>query len=92
AKAGDSVHFTVTASAPQGSHVEILVDGRTWQPAIDPAVHGSLTQSFDWPSDGKRHWIRANVRGAGGERLLVGNPIYINADSVADAVPGSPKG
>ncbi|WP_233840341.1 CehA/McbA family metallohydrolase [Dyella sp. 2HG41-7] len=80
ANAGESVRFTVTATAPQDSRVEILLDGKTWQPKIEPVVHGSLNQSFDWPSDDKRHWIRANVRGANGELLLVGNPIYINAD------------
>ena len=79
--AGESVHFTVKALAPDGAHVEMLVDGKPFQPNAGLAVHGPLNQSFDWPSDGKRHWIRANVRGAGGELLLVGNPIYINGDA-----------
>lgn len=76
--AGQSVRFTVTASAPDGARAEIVVDGKPWQPKADLAVHGKFSQSFDWPSDGKRHWIRANVRGASGELLLVGNPIYVN--------------
>lgn len=77
APAGERVHFILTASAPQGSRAEILVDGQPWQ----PSVHAALSQSFDWPSDGKRHWIRANVRGQAGELLLVGNPVYINQPS-----------
>ncbi|GGA30167.1 phosphoesterase [Dyella nitratireducens] len=78
AAAGQKLRFTVTATASEGAHAEILVDGKPWQTGADLVVHGKLSQSFDWPSDGKRHWIRANVRGSAGELLLVGNPIYIN--------------
>jgi hypothetical protein len=78
AAAGQNVRFTVTATAPEGARAEIIVDGKPWQPGVDLAVRGKLSQSFDWPSDGKRHWIRANVRDAGGNLLLVGNPVYVN--------------
>ncbi|RUL69428.1 CehA/McbA family metallohydrolase [Dyella choica] len=78
AVSGQKVRFTVTASAPEGARVELLVDGKPWQPGADLAIHGKLSRSFDWPSDGQRHWIRANVRGSGGDLQLVGNPIYIN--------------
>ncbi|GLQ98146.1 CehA/McbA family metallohydrolase [Dyella mobilis] len=77
--AGQRARITVKASAPQGSRAEIIVDGKVWQPPnADLLVRGTLDQSFDWQSDGKRHWIRANVRGAAGELLLVGNPVYVN--------------
>jgi hypothetical protein len=79
--AGESAHFTVKVSAPEEAHVDMLVDGKPWQPNANLTVRGPLNRSFDWPSDGKRHWIRANVRGAGGELLLVGNPIYVNASA-----------
>jgi len=36
--------------------------------------------SFAWKSDGRRHWLRINVRGANGKLWLVGNPIFINFD------------
>ena len=78
--AGASVHFTIKVSAPEGAKVDMLVDGKPWQPRADLTVHGSLAQSFDWTGDGRRHWVRANVRGAAGELLLVGNPIYIDSD------------
>jgi len=78
AAAGQKLRFTVTATAPEGAHAEIIVDGKPWQPGVDLAVHDTLKQSFDWPSDGRRHWIRANVRDAGGNLLLVGNPVYVN--------------
>ena len=76
---GAVVHFSLEATAAAGAHAEVIVDGKSWQPKADLVIHGVLKQSFDWPSDGKRHWIRANVLGADGELLLVGNPIYINA-------------
>jgi hypothetical protein len=31
-----------------------------------------------WVSDGRRHWFRAEVTGAGGKMWLLGNPIYVN--------------
>jgi hypothetical protein len=77
--AGGQAHVTVKATAPDGARVELIVDGKPWTPKADLTVHGTLAQSFDWPGDGKRHWIRANVRDAAGELLLVGNPIYVNA-------------
>ena len=78
--AGAQVRFTVKATTPEGAKVEIIVDGKPWQPGVDLSVHGSLDRPFDWTSDGQRHWIRANVRGTAGELLLVGNPIYLNPD------------
>jgi hypothetical protein len=76
--AGGRAHITVKVSAPEGARVEMIVDGKPWTPGVDLTVHGALDQSFDWPCDGKRHWIRANVRGVAGTLLLVGNPIYVN--------------
>ena len=78
--AGGRVRFALKVTAPDGAKVEMLVDGKPWQPGADLTVHGSLAQSFDWTCDGRRHWVRANVRGAAGELLLVGNPIYVNPD------------
>jgi len=31
-----------------------------------------------WKTDGKAHWIRVDVREAGGKLVLLGNPIYIS--------------
>lgn len=79
APSGSTVHFAAMVGASVGTHVEILVDGKVLQPSVDLAIRSaSQTVTFDWPSDGKKHWIRANVRGSGGELLLVGNPVYIN--------------
>lgn len=79
APAGSVVHVTMHASAVDRGKVEIIVDGQTFQPIGDMSIHGATQAlAFDWPSDGKRHWMRANVRGADGALLLVGNPVYFN--------------
>ncbi|WP_109123872.1 CehA/McbA family metallohydrolase [Dyella sp. C11] len=79
APAGSVVHVTLHASAMNGAHVEAIVDGKTYSPKNDLAIQGAAQAlTFDWPSDGKRHWIRANVRGADNALWVVGNPIYIN--------------
>jgi len=79
APAGSVVHVTMHATAVGNGRAEIIVDGQAFQPKNDMAIHDATQAlSFDWPSDGKRHWIRANVRGADGALLLVGNPVYLN--------------
>ena len=79
APTGSTVHIALAVTAPAGSRVELVSDHDTIQPKIDLAVHGAEQKlAFDWPSDGKQHWVRANVRGSGGELLLVGNPVYLN--------------
>jgi hypothetical protein len=79
APAQTTVHLTVNVGAAPGSHIEVLADGKVLQPRVDLAIHSAQQSvSFDWPSDGQRHWIRVNVRGASGELLMVGNPVYIN--------------
>jgi len=37
-------------------------------------------REFSWPSDGKRHWLRVDVRDAAGKLILLGNPIYLNPE------------
>ncbi|WP_266180567.1 CehA/McbA family metallohydrolase [Dyella humicola] len=79
APSGSTVQVTVNVGALVGAHLEMLVDGKVANPGGDLAIHDAMqTVSFDWHSDGHRHWLRFNVRGAGGELLLVGNPVYIN--------------
>ena len=54
-------------------------DGRIIQPEADLSIKQTAqTLRFDWRSDGERHWLRINVRGADGKLLIVGNPIYLN--------------
>lgn len=82
APAGTRVRFTVSTTALAGNTVEIVEDGRVIHPDADLAIRADRQSiSFERTGDGKRHWLRANVRGAGGVLLMVGNPIYLNTDS-----------
>jgi hypothetical protein len=38
---------------------------------------GDMHRTFDLIADGRRHWLRADVRSADGKLLLLGNPIYL---------------
>jgi hypothetical protein len=77
--AGQQVHFTLKMIALAGDHPEIILDD---QPAtlLDASAikQNEEARSFDYPSDGKRHWLRVNIRSQSGALLIVGNPIYLN--------------
>lgn len=63
------VHITVhVENVPNGS-LELIEDGHP---------RAKSNQSFDWTSDGARHWLRVVVRTPDGHPVLFGNPIYIN--------------
>jgi hypothetical protein len=73
------IHFTVRMIALQGAYPEIIEDGRLVTLLDKSAtVKSDETRGFDYVSDGKRHWLRVNVRSIGGSLLIVGNPIYLN--------------
>ncbi len=77
---GAAVDFTVRVAGLTGARVDIVLDG-----AHGAALAGALiededqTLRFTLAGDGGRHWLRADVRSADGERTLaIGNPIYLN--------------
>ena len=77
--AGQKIHFTLKMTALVGDHAEIILDGQpTTLLSASPAGQNEETRSFDYQSDGKRHWLRVNVRSEAGAMLIVGNPIYLN--------------
>jgi hypothetical protein len=79
APAGSTVHFEASTAQMAGGKIEVIVDGKTIEPKGDFAIHDAKQSTgFDWPSDGKRHWVRINALGAAGQILLLGNPVYIN--------------
>jgi hypothetical protein len=79
AGAGTSVHFVLTMKNLEGARAEVICDGEATRLLNDSAVKAnSETTEFDYKSDGKRHWVRVNVRGADGKLLVLGNPIYFN--------------
>jgi hypothetical protein len=77
--AGELVHFTVRMLALENAHPEVVCDGALMTLAdSSPIKNKEEMRSFDYPSDGKRHWLRIDVRSSEGGLLLVGNPIYLN--------------
>jgi hypothetical protein len=79
ARAGQTVTFSIKMTELEGAHPEVVQDGVV-STLVDPAaVQGKEeTRSFDYASDGKRHWLRINMRSADGSLLIAGNPIYLN--------------
>ena len=76
---GTHVKITVHVSACENDVVHVLVDGH--ELSALPPIHATSKQQearTEWTADGKRHWIRAEVRDSNGNLLLLGNPIYVN--------------
>lgn len=67
APAGTAIHFPVRGTHGSGVRIEAIEDG---------GAVPLTAESFDRTSDGRRHWIRINLRDQGGRLLLAGNPIY----------------
>lgn len=79
APAGEAVDFDLHVTAAAGGTVRWLEDGQELALKTNAAITSS-DQSFSlaWVADGRRHWFRAEVAGAGGKMWLLGNPIYVN--------------
>jgi hypothetical protein len=77
--AGTSVQFVLKITGLVGAHAEVVRDGEATS-ILDrtPVKEASETRTFDYVADGRRHWIRVNVRGEDGSLLILGNPIYLN--------------
>jgi hypothetical protein len=73
------VRFDVHVAHAPGATIRVIQDAREAELLRDARVEGDETaRSFNWTSDGKRHWIRIEVRDASGHLMLLGNPIYLN--------------
>jgi len=67
------------SSAARVRHICLLIDGK----AVDglpqlQAMDGGASCTYNWTSDGKRHWVRAELDNANGEQITLTNPIYVN--------------
>lgn len=77
--AGQKVSFAIRMTELQGAHPQVIRDGEVTALVGPSAATGdSEARSFDYQSDGKRHWFRVNIRSADGTLLIVGNPVYVN--------------
>lgn len=78
-RARERVAFTVHVVGAPVATISIVEDGRKIAPLRDPRIGSADARKvFSLAFDGKRHWLRAEVRDARGRLLLIGNPIYLN--------------
>ena len=76
---GSTVRFQGTVQGVAGGRVVPVIDGRPLVTAKIPEFSGPTDSfEFSWRGDGKRHWVRADVRDASGHLVLVGNPVYLS--------------
>ena len=85
ASMGAEVEFSIHVVGVDGAKLVLVEDG---QPMTESSgtIHGQdQTSEIHWKSDGKQHWIRADVHGPDGKLWLMGNPIYMNWPTSGDA-------
>ena len=79
AQAGEDVALALHVVGCPGGSVHLLVDGRSSPDLPSLAVaSGDQLLNAHWQSDGKRHWIRAEVYDTKQHLVLFGNPLYVN--------------
>ncbi len=79
APAGTAVDYSLHVIKAGGGHVRIVEDGAEIAlPGTSTSLAADATLPFQRPSDGRRHWLRADVYDADNHLILVGNPIYLN--------------
>lgn len=81
AVSGDALTLSVHVVGCTGSQLRFLIDG---QPSASipslPITAADQSLTSQWRSDGRRHWLRADVVSQSGKLELLGNPVYINFD------------
>jgi hypothetical protein len=75
---GALVRFEGSVGGVAGGELEVILDGQRTSLVKDGRLT-STAQSFGfpWRADGKRHWIRVDVRDGESHLALIGNPIYL---------------
>ena len=75
AKPGDRVHLSIRTANVKGDSIELLEDGRR---LVERTTDDNGSFSYEWISDGARHWLSFVVRTPAGKPVLLGNPIFVN--------------
>ena len=79
ARPGEVVQLSTHVVACSGSKLGIVVDGLEDSSIPQAAINSTdQTLTAKWTSDGKRHWLRADVVSASGKLEVLGNPIFVN--------------
>ena len=72
APAGAQIEFTVHVAGAGGGRLDVVMDGRHGAALAETLIDGEdAILTFVLTGDGARHWIRADVRSADGERTLM---------------------
>ncbi len=84
APSGADISLDAHVAACAGATVSLVVDGADLPALPAQTVAGSEQNlHWQWRSDGRRHWVLAEVRDNSGRLLLLGNPVYINWTAVS---------
>ncbi len=78
AGARESVSFFILVHGVAAGAIEVVEDGKTIAGPPDATLAGGdIVRPFSLTTDGRRHWVRINVRDPRGRLMLIGNPIYL---------------
>jgi hypothetical protein len=79
ARSGEILELSAHVVECSGSKLRIVVGGREDASIPQAAITSDdQTLTAKWTSDGKRHWLRADVISGSGKLEVLGNPIYVN--------------
>lgn len=79
ASLGTKVDLEIHIAGCRGATLKVSLDNQmapAWQQKNVDEDHQDFT--FNWTSDGERHWFRADVVASEGKLQVLGNPIYLN--------------
>lgn len=72
---GQPVVFTIETQSP--GRPKLIEDGKPLDMDLQPGLRNGQS-TFRLISDGRRHWVRAELRDDKNRLLLIGNPVYLN--------------
>lgn len=76
---GTLLQWSIGVTNLPGGKIELIRDGVIAQKLPSAEIEGNDHRlQFEERSDGRRHWIRVNLRDRDGRLALIGNPIYLN--------------
>ncbi|MFI4966593.1 MAG: PHP domain-containing protein, partial [Caulobacterales bacterium] len=79
APAGAPIRVSIHVTHAAGAAFSLAGDGPRPRLADAGLASDEEIRSFEIVGDGRRHWLRVDVRGPDGKLWLLGNPIYLNA-------------
>ena len=76
---GTRIDLSLSLDNLEGAHAELIRDGEVLRFGDHTSVKSKHEEWHEVQvADGKRHWLRINVRAQDGRLLVLGNPIYLN--------------